>query len=48
MKVDKIYLDLSTTDISPILIRSYVYNLDGEDWTHEPFDERYIENYEFE
>lgn len=48
MKIEKIYIDLDTNDISPTLIRSYVYNLDCEDWIHEPFDERYIEHYEFE
>lgn len=43
-----IYKNLDTNDISPKLVRTYVYNLDKSDWIFEKFDERYIENYEFE
>jgi AraC-like DNA-binding protein len=45
---ETVYLNLDTNNISPVLIRTYVYNLYSEDWKFEKFEERYIENYEFE
>ncbi len=48
MNKDTVFMDLNTNDISPVLVGTYVYNLHCEDWKFEKFEERYIENYEFE
>jgi len=39
---------ISTEDISPVLIRTYAYNLNKQDWRKGKFPKRLVETYEFE
>ena len=48
MKKNRIVKKINTHDFSPVLIRTYAYNLNKRDWGKGKFPLRLVETYEFE